>query len=112
MVSVIPKSFPLPAFLARLPWTHHVEILKQTTSQEERLFYTALSIKERYTVRELRRQIQSGLFERQILAKRNLPVLSEHPQHALIREVFRDRYVFEFLDLKEPYSEFDLQKAL
>jgi predicted nuclease of restriction endonuclease-like (RecB) superfamily len=109
---VIPKSFPLPAFLARLPWTHHVEILKQTTSQEERLFYTALSIKERYTVRELRRQIQSGLFERQILAKRNLPVLSEHPQHALIREVFRDRYVFEFLDLKEPYSEFDLQKAL
>lgn len=110
--SVTPQLPPLPAFLARLSWTHHIEVLKQATSPEETLFYVALSIKERYTVRELRRQIKSGLFERQMLAKRDLVVPQEHPQQALIREVFRDRYVFEFLDLKEPYSEFDLQKAL
>ena len=30
----------------------------------------------------------------------------------MLLEIFRDRYVFEFVDLKEPYSEYDLQKAL
>ncbi|MFZ2898647.1 MAG: PDDEXK nuclease domain-containing protein [Saprospiraceae bacterium] len=110
--SVTPQSAEMPPFLTRLSWTHHIEILKQTTSPEEMLFYLALSIKERYTVRDLRRQIKSGLFERQMLAKRDLLTPANHPQKDMLLEIFRDRYVFEFVDLKEPYSEYDLQKAL
>jgi predicted nuclease of restriction endonuclease-like (RecB) superfamily len=110
--SLNPQSFIFPTFLSRLSWSHHVEILKQAASTEEILFYVFLSIKERYTVRDLRRQIKSGLFERQMLTKQTLTTSFDHPQQALIGEIFRDQYIFEFLDLKDPYSEYDLQKAL
>ena len=75
------------------------------------IFYLFLSIKDRYTVRELRRQVKSALFERQMLAKHNL-ALPEHSQKAELAQIFRDRYLLEFLDLSEPYSEFEFKKAL
>ncbi len=106
-----PKSFQMPGILTRLSWTHHIEILRGTQSDEEMLFYLALSIREKYTILELRRQIKSGLFERQMLAKQTL-LVPEHPKKELLSEIFRDRYVFEFLNLKEPFSEYDLKKGL
>ncbi len=109
--SVIPLLPSLPKALTRITWTHHLEILKSTVSPEEKLFYLFLTIRERYKVRELARQIKSGLFERQMLAKHTL-LIPEHPKKELLPEVFRDRYIFEFLDLQEPYSERELQKAL
>jgi predicted nuclease of restriction endonuclease-like (RecB) superfamily len=109
--SVTPKLPPMPAVLTRVSWTHHLELLKRCTSPEERLFYLFLSVKERYTVRELQRQIKSALFERQMLAKNTL-LVPEHPKKELLPEVFRDIYLVEFLGLKEPHSEFELKKAL
>jgi predicted nuclease of restriction endonuclease-like (RecB) superfamily len=111
LVSATPKSSSMPMPLTKVSWTHHIEILRGTSSQEEMLFYLLLSIRSRYTVQELRRQIKSGLFERQMLAKHAL-LLPEHPKKGLLPDVFRDRYIFEFLDMKVPYSEFDLKKAL
>lgn len=35
-----------------------------------------------------------------------------HPQAGLISQIFKDKYIFEFLDLPEPYSESDVQKGL
>lgn len=109
--SATPKSSLMPVPLTKVSWTHHIEILRGTGSQEEMLFYLVLSIRDRCTVQELRRQIKSGLFERQMLAKHTL-LVPEHPKKELLPDVFRDRYVFEFLDMKEPYSEYDLKKAL
>lgn len=40
--SVIPQLPPMPVMLARLSWTHHLEILKRCTSPEEKLFYIEL----------------------------------------------------------------------
>ena len=109
--SLTPKSFDLPYVLTRLTWTHHLEILKRATSPEEMLFYLVLAIKDRYTVRDLQRQIKSALFERQMLAKHTL-ILPEHPQKEELAQIFRDRYLLEFLDLSETFSEAELQKAL
>lgn len=109
--SVIPILPAMPAALVRLSWTHHLEILKRCVSPEEKLFYLILSIRERYTVRDLARQIKSALFERQMLSKQTL-ILPEHPQKDLLPDIFRDRYLLEFLELKDPHSEFELKKAL
>lgn len=111
MGSVTPQSLPIPTTLTRTTWTHHNEILRGATSAEEMVFYLLLTIKDRYTVRELRRQIKSALFERQMLANHTL-ILPEHPQKAELAQVFRDHYLLEFLDISEPFSEFELQKAL
>ena len=111
VVTLSPQFINLNNILPLLSWSHHIEILGKTKSLEEKVFYTLLSIKERYTVRELRRQIETSLYERQKLSNARLDN-DVHPNAAIIPQIFRDKYIFEFLDLQEPYSETDLQKAL
>lgn len=96
--------------LVHLSWTHHRTIFGRCETEEERVFYICLVIQEAYSVRELERQINSGIFERSMLgnskpsfAKDLAPDLSSP---------FKDHYVFEFLNLPESHSEKDLQKAI
>jgi hypothetical protein len=48
--------------LCQISWTHHLIIFARTKTEEEREFYIRLCIRERYSKRELDRQISSGLF--------------------------------------------------
>ncbi|RYF70253.1 MAG: DUF1016 domain-containing protein [Cytophagaceae bacterium] len=101
----------LSALLRQISWTNHLLILSQCKTTEERQFYLLTSVREQYSSRELERQIDSGLFQRTMLANAQLPeVARQLPQQ--IQDVFRDSYVFEFLDLPERHDEADLQKAL
>lgn len=70
-----------------------------------------LAVKEKYSKRELERQIDSGLFERVMLSNQKLsPVAREiHPS---ISDVFRDTYVLDFLDLPSTHLEKDLRKGI
>ena len=68
-------------------------------------------MQEHYSVRELDRQLNSGLFERTILADQQRPFsLQSLPQN--LTGLFRDTYVFEFLRLPLQHSEKELQKGL
>jgi len=97
--------------LVRLNWSNHRLIFGQCKTKEEREFYIRLAVKEQYSVRELERQIASGLFERVALSKTKLsPLVRVFPQDAF--PAIKDSYVFEFLNLPEPHSENDLQKAI
>jgi len=94
-----------------LSWSHNRSILSMTKTEEEREFYLNLCVKERYSVRELERQIKSGVLERTLLAGQKLsPAMKELPQAPM--DAFKDSYVFEFLDLPPNHSEDHLQKAL
>jgi len=95
--------------LTQISWSNHLEILSATTTQEERQFYMTLCVKEKYSARELRRQIASSYFNRYMLAKEKLEPI---PLEKNIKDRFLDTYVLEFLDLPEKYSERDLQKAI
>lgn len=99
------------SILSKVSWTHHLTLLSRTKTDEEREFYLQLSIKEKYTVKELDRQINSGIFERVMIGNAKLsPMLKEiHPD---ISNNFKDSYVLEFLGLPEPHDEGDLQKGL
>lgn len=66
------------------------------------------SIKERWNKRDLRRQIQSALFERTMMANQLVSPLT----NILPKDFFKDPYIFEFLDLPDVHSEKDLEKAL
>ncbi|MFY7999169.1 MAG: PDDEXK nuclease domain-containing protein [Candidatus Kapaibacteriota bacterium] len=99
------------SILAKVSWTHHLTLMARTKSAEERDFYLQIALQERYSVRELDRQISAGLFERTMLGNQHIsPTLRE--THPSIINTFKDHYVFEFLNLPEPYSERELQKAL
>lgn len=97
--------------LAQISWSHHLIILGRCKSPEEREFYVRLCIREHYSKRELDRQINSSAFERVMLGNAKLPENMKHlPQD--MTNALKDSYVFEFLNLPEPYVENDLRKAL
>ncbi len=101
----------LSALARVLPWTHNTTIFSRCKSPEERRFYLALCQQERYTSRELERQIDAASFERANLSPPKLSAALRVLQPA-VGEVFKDRYVLEFLGLPEPHSENDLKRAL
>lgn len=97
--------------LTKISWTHNRTIFSRCRLDEEREFYIRMSIRDRYAKRELDRQISAGLFERTMMSNQQLsPSLKEGYPDVL--NTLKDRYVFEFLNLTDEYSEGDLQKGL
>ncbi len=95
--------------VTQINWTNHLLIMSGTKTTEERRFYMQLCIKERYSKRELERQIDSAYYQRYMLsANKQLP----ENVPCSVRERILDSYVLEFLDLPEPYSERNLKKAI
>ena len=60
------KATPL---VTQLSWTNHLLIMSGSKSEEEREFYMRLAIKERYSKRQLERQMDNGYYERYIYNK-------------------------------------------
>ena len=96
------------ALLTQLSWSNHLKIMSGSKSAEEREFYIRLAIKERYSYRQLERQMDSGYYERYMLSQNKLlPDVVASEQNP-----FLDSYVVEFLDLPESFHENDFRKAL
>lgn len=95
--------------VTQISWTNHLLIMSGCKSDEEREFYIRLCIKEKYSKRQLQRQLDSGYYERYMLSKDTL--LPESVKR-LGENPFLDSYVMEFLDLPNEYHENDLRKAL
>lgn len=101
----------LSAMLRELPWTHNLMILGKSKRDEEREFYIRLCIGQRWTSRQLERQMNSALFERTVLSPPRIsPLLAQ--LHPTAGTVFKDAYLLEFLDLPADHAEADLQRAL
>lgn len=106
-----PQLQEIPSILGKLSWTHHIEILNGAPLLEEKVFYLMLAIRESYSVRDLNRQIKTSLYERQKMSSQRI-VASQHPAAEKIPSIFRDKYIFEFLDLPDQHNESDFQKSL
>ena len=106
-----PAAELLSTGLRELPWSSHLHILSRTKSPEEREFYLRMAAQQRWQVREVARQIDTGLFERAVLdpPKLSTALRDRQPQ---AEQHFRDAYQLEFLALPEPHSEADLHRGL
>ncbi len=106
------KDFPkLSTLLREISWSHNLAIFSRCKTVEEREFYLNLAKQENYSFRELERQISASLFERTMIGNSKLSTALRESNHDLTN-TFKDRYVFEFLNLPEPHSESDLQRGL
>ena len=102
-----------------LGWSHYVELLT-IKDNNKRDFYEIECSKARWSVRELRRQIDSSLFERVILSKKGIDQdqiikISQNGNEIFEpQDILKDPYVLEFVDIPEPKSflESDLETAL
>ena len=100
--------------LTQLSWSSNMLILSNTNTIEERHFYLKLAVKEKYSVRELNRQLQSLYYERYLLSDgKQLPNTiktineDDYPNTRIL-----DVYSLEFLDLPNKFSENDLKKSI
>jgi len=99
-----------------LSWSHWVELLK-IENETERGFYEQQTIREKWSVRELKRQKETALFLRLATGKNQAEILALATQGQVVEQpadIVRDFYVFEFLKISEPYvvSEQDLEARL
>jgi predicted nuclease of restriction endonuclease-like (RecB) superfamily len=101
----------LATLLRELSWSHNLAIMARAKRDEEREFYLKMAFQERWSFRQLERQISGALFERVVLSPTKLspPVRELHPDAA---SVFKDSYLVEFLDLPKGHSGADLHDAL
>ncbi len=103
----------------KLSWTHYCELLL-ISDEQKRSFYEKECLTARWSVRELKRQIDSSLFERLLLSngdankEKVLSLAMNGNEIAKPEDIIRDPYVFEFLGLPEdkPFFESDLEAAL
>ena len=103
----------------KLSWTHYCELL-YISDDDKRSFYEKEAINSNWSVRELKRQISSSLFERLLLSngeankKKVLELALKGNEIAKPEDIVKDPYVFEFLGLPEnkPMMESDLEEAL
>jgi len=99
-----------------LPWSHYVRLLS-VEKEAARRFYEQEAIRGGWSARQLERQIDSQFYERTLLS-RNKGAMLNKGQRALTsdkltpEEEIKDPLVLEFLDLKDEYSESDLEEAL
>ena len=108
-IADLAKCFPLP-------WSHYV-LLLSIKKPEARAFYEAEALRGGWSVRQLDRQISSQFYERALLSRNKAAMLRKGvkslPEDALTpEEEIKDPFVLEFLNLKDEYSENDLEEAL
>lgn len=98
-----------------LSFSHFIELLKADSAIKRR-FYEIHTIKNNWGVRELKRAIESLLYERTGLSSNKEAVLQKHKTENDLKpeDVFRNTYLLEFLGLEEKpsYSESDLEESI
>ncbi|EMB2839703.1 MULTISPECIES: PDDEXK nuclease domain-containing protein [Pseudomonadota] len=99
-----------------LPWSAYVRLLS-VKDDHARRFYETEALRGGWSVRQLDRQIGSQFYERTALSKDKAVMLvkgaAAKPEDIVTpNDAIKDPYVLEFLDLKDEYSESDLEAAL
>ena len=107
--SKLPEIFPLP-------WTAYVRLLS-VENKDARKFYEEEALRGGWSVRQLDRQIRSQFYTRTLLSKNKMAMLTKgakaKPEDKVTpEETIKDPYVLEFLNLKDEYSENELEEAL
>ncbi len=115
-VTDLSLTVPIDKLLKTCSFTHFIELIK-IDDELKRIFYEAETIKGNWSVRELKRQIESLLYERVGLSidkKTLLQTLEDKKEVFDPNLIIKEPYILEFtgLDTKERYNESDLEKAL
>ena len=116
------QRFPDEAILStlstKLSWSHFVELLKLEDPLKLE-FYASMCVDARWSVRCLRERMDSMLYERTAISKKpealirqELTNLQQMPSQTSPALFLKDPYLLDFLDLKDNFSEKDLESAI
>ena len=100
--------------VAQIPWGHNVVLLDKVADKAARLWYAEQSRKSGWSRNVLVHQIESGLFQRQVLAEKvsNFELRLPSPQSELAIQTMKDPYIFDFIPFKTDMLEREIEEAL
>ena len=100
--------------VAQIPWGHNIVILDKVNNLEERKWYIKKSAQNGWSRNVLVHQIESNLYQRQVLAEKvsNFENRLPSPQSELAVQTMKDPYVFDFIAFNEDMLERDIEQAL
>lgn len=91
-----------------VPFTHHREILRKTSTLNERFFYIGKCATEFWQVPKLKYALNDGLYEKEKIQLTNFPqVIPEDNLRIRALEAFKNNYLFDFVDLEEDVDVID-----
>lgn len=102
----------IPEEIFRIPWWHHIILMRKCKTPQEALFYVHKTIEGNWSRSVLLNMLDTGLYEANGQAITNFSSTLPVPQGELARETLKDPYVFDFLTMRESYNERELENAL
>ena len=119
MISFYTNYNSVQSLTGQLTWTHYCELIS-INDKDRRTFYEKECVNAKWSVRELKRQIASSLYERLLLSNGEsnkqtiLNLALKGNEISTPEDMIKDPYVFDFLGLPEdkPMFESDLERAL
>lgn len=117
-MSKFAEAYPSKEFVqqavAQIPWGHNTVLLDKLSNTAERLWYAEQISKNGWSRNVLVHQIESGLYQRQVLAEKvsNFENRLPSPQSELAVQTMKDPYIFDFIPFKPDMVERDIEQAL
>jgi predicted nuclease of restriction endonuclease-like (RecB) superfamily len=102
----------LTALLAEISWTHHVYILEKCKDPLEREFYMRVSKRNRWSYRVLLNQIDNKNYEKTMSSQTNFDKSLPEKLRPEAKLAVKDKYAFDFLELGDQHSEYELERAI
>ena len=99
------------AMLSQLSWSHYLELLK-VKEENIRNFYMQECINSRWGYRELGRMIKTHLYERLLSSSDDNKLALQGNVINTSKDLIKDPYILEFLNLNNNYKEKDLEKEI
>lgn len=102
----------LQPMVAEIPWTHNILILEKCKNEHERFYYISMTKKFNWSKNLLINAIDAQHYQNTLLNQTNFDevLLKEHAELANV--IIKDEYIFDFLNLTEPFSEAQLEQAI
>jgi len=103
-------EFPQKLFL--IPWGHHIQIFTKCKNVTEALFYINKTIENGWSRAVLLNMISGNLYQSQGKAITNFSKTLPDYDSELVKQTFKDPYIFDFLNITENFKERELENAL
>lgn len=100
--------------VAQIPWGHNIVLLDKISDPDERVWYIRACRSNNWSRAVLVHQIESGLYQRQVIAEKvsNFESRLPAPTSELAVQTMKDPYVFDFIPFREDMVERDIEEAL
>lgn len=113
-VAQLAEEVFLQSIVSRISWSHHIILKDKVQNQGQRLWYMLYALENGVSRNMLSMQIESGLFERQVKAKKinNFERTLPPPQTDFANYLLKDPYIFDFVQAKEKADERNIEEQL